>query len=124
MDQVVETKGAIHDIRSRPDWVYYPNQDILRSYWERDIKGGFGMVNSIQSKNPKILELKKYSEGIDEKLQFLRKPVGMGHQEAELLMSKIPQKITMRVLTQQFYGCREKQNILRNLKMWVLAVHF
>ena len=92
MDEVVEVKDTIHNIRSRPDWVYYPVQDILRSYWEQDIKEGFGMVNSIQSKNPKILELKKYSEGIDEKLQFLRKPVGMGHQEAELLMSKIPQK--------------------------------
>lgn len=63
---------------------------IAQQILQINIEYGFNLLKHVDSDNPKIKKLKEYKEGIEEKFNYLKKPVGLTPQQADLLMSRIP----------------------------------
>lgn len=90
MDDLVEVQEKVDFSLSTPDWLTYPEQQRFRSTWESSIRSRLSVINDFQSNNPRVGEIKRYFKESDSKIALLRKPVGIGHQQAELLLSRIP----------------------------------
>jgi len=68
------------------------NEQKLERLFEENIRSSFSELEEIVSENPNIKALKEYGKGIEEKFAFLKKPVGLTPQQADLLMSRIPKE--------------------------------
>lgn len=66
------------------------NNETVQRLFEDSIISGFGLLKYVDSDSSKIKELKEYEKEIKKKFGYLKKPVGLTPQQADLLMSRIP----------------------------------
>ncbi|MBU1070835.1 hypothetical protein KKG65_00290 [Patescibacteria group bacterium] len=91
-------------------------EDWMRKRWETNIVDGFSRLDNIKIGNPKIEKLKDYAKNLDEKFEYLNKPVGLTAQQAELLMSKIPKEDRDAGFDATILSLRKETNYLDELE--------